>query len=133
MAPSDTALTLNCISTSSPVTNVIWRKDGYSLVNDSSYVMTQVLTNGITATYDNLLSIDAPPSELIGEYSCIVHDSLGRNSGTSNIQLNGKKESNQIQNTVTVRGIETRIYWGEGAKKSTVWSLISCKIIFSWL
>ena len=95
MTPSDTALTLNCISTGSPVTNVIWRKDGYSLVNDSSYVTTQVLTNGITATYDNLLSISAPPSELIGEYSCIVHDSLGRNSETSTIQLNGIKELSQ--------------------------------------
>lgn len=90
MIPSDAALTLNCISTGSPVTNAIWRKDGISLSNESSYVMTQILSNGTTATYDNFLSINSSPSEIIGVYSCIIHDSLGHNSRASSIQLSGK-------------------------------------------
>ena len=67
----------NCTSTGSPATNVIWRKNGASLVNDSSYVATQILRNGISATYDNILDIlNATPSELVGVYSCTVQDYL---------------------------------------------------------
>ncbi len=90
---SNTALTLNCTSTGSPAANVIWRKDGISLGNSSVIAVTQVLKNGISATYDNILDINASPSELIGTYSCIIHDSLGRNSQTSIIQVNGKHQS----------------------------------------
>lgn len=84
------ALALNCSSTGSPATNVIWRKDGASLPNNTIYTTTKVLTNGVTATYDNLLYISGTPSELVGLYSCIVHDSLGRNSEIATIQVNGE-------------------------------------------
>ena len=86
----DAALTLNCTSTGSPAQSVIWRKDGTGLTNDSSYMTTQILRNGVSATYDNLLAVSAAPSELVGVYSCTVQDSLGRNSLTSTIQVNGK-------------------------------------------
>ena len=89
MIPSDAALTLRCTSTHSPVANVIWRKDGTSLTNNSSYHMAQFLRNGVTATYDNFLSVNALPFELVGEYSCIVQDSLGHYSAASTVQVNG--------------------------------------------
>ena len=89
LTDSSSALTLNCISTSSPALSVVWLKDGASLDNTTSYSTTQVLRNGISATYDNILEIDAAPAELVGAYSCIVHDSLRRNSQTAAIQVNG--------------------------------------------
>lgn len=93
IVPSDAALTLNCSSTSSPAADVIWRKDGAGLANDSSIITTQILRNGASASYDNVLNVNAPPSELVGVYSCIVHDSLGRNSGASTIQVNGESSN----------------------------------------
>lgn len=93
LIPSDAALTLLCSSTTSPVANIVWRKDGTGLANESHYWTTQILTNGVTAAYNNFLSINASPSELVGEYSCIVRDSLGRHSETSTIQVNGTQSS----------------------------------------
>lgn len=86
---SDVALALNCTSTSSPAADIVWRKDGSGVTNDTFITTTQILRNGVSATYDNILTINAPPYELIGKYSCIVHDSLGRNSESSTIQVNG--------------------------------------------
>lgn len=86
---SDAAITLNCTSTGSPVQSVVWRKDGTSLANDSSYTTAKILRNGVSATYDNLLAVNAAPSALVGVYSCIIHDSLGRNSQTATIPVNG--------------------------------------------
>lgn len=94
MTPSDAALTLNCISTSSPAANVIWRKDGADLSNHTSITTTQILRSGVSATYDNILAINAPPYELVGVYSCIVHNSLGHNSETSTIQVHGRSANN---------------------------------------
>lgn len=84
-------LTLNCRTTGSPPLNTIWRKDDKSLVNISSYKSVQILRDGLTATYDNFLEVDAPPYQLSGNYSCIVHDSLGRNSDASTIEIRGRK------------------------------------------
>jgi hypothetical protein len=90
---SNASLALNCTSTGSPAANVIWRKDGASLFNNTTYEATEVLRDGITATYDNLLYVSGSPSELVGRYSCIVHDSFGRNSETATIQVNGEHVS----------------------------------------
>lgn len=86
---SNAALTLNCSSTGSPARNVIWRKDNIVLTNDSSYTTSQILRYGISATYDHFLDVHAAPVELVGVYSCVVHDSLGRNSQTSTIEVYG--------------------------------------------
>ena len=85
-----TSLTINCSSTGSPALNVIWTKDGTILANSTSYTTTQMLRDRISATYDNLLDVNAAPSELVGVFSCIVHDSLGRNSQEASVQVNGK-------------------------------------------
>ena len=86
---SAAALTLNCTSTRSPAMTVVWRKDGASLANSSSYMTTQILRDGVSATYDNILDINAAPSDVIGVYSCTVQDSLGRNSQTAIFQIDG--------------------------------------------
>ena len=86
---TNSPLSLNCTSTGSPALTVVWTKDGIVLPNTSSYTTTQALRNGTTASYDNLLDITGQYSELVGLYSCIVHDSLGHNSVPASLQVNG--------------------------------------------
>lgn len=90
---STSALTLNCTSTDSPAVTVVWRKDGLVLTNLSTYAASQIMRDGLSATYDNLLDIIAEPSELAGTYSCIIHDSLGHNSEVAAIQVKGREKS----------------------------------------
>ena len=88
---SNSALALNCTSTGSPARIVVWRKDRSFLTNFSTYTASQILRDGLSSTYDNLLEIKAEPSELAGTYSCIIHDSLGHNSEPAIIQVKGIK------------------------------------------
>lgn len=85
---SNSALTLNCTSTGSPALTVIWRKDG-DVINFSTYTTSQIMRDRLLSTYDNLLEIKAKPSEVIGIYSCTIHDSLGHNSEPATIQVEG--------------------------------------------
>ena len=89
VSDSNSALTLNCTSTGSPAITVVWRKDGHFLTNFSTYATSQIMRDGLSSTYDNLLDIKAEPSELAGTYSCIIHDSLGHNSELATIQVKG--------------------------------------------
>ena len=86
---TNSPLSLNCTSNGSPALTVVWTKDGTVLPNTLSYTTNQVLRNGTTASYDNLLDISGQYSELVGTYSCIIHDSLGRNSVPASLQVNG--------------------------------------------
>ena len=72
--------TLNCTSTDSPATTVIWTKDGSVLSADSGY---QVLRDGSTSTYDTLLTMDSSPDELVGTYTCSVLNSAGQSNAES--------------------------------------------------
>ena len=47
-------------------------------MENAVYRMTQILYSGITATYFNLLEVNAGPYAVIGDYSCEVSNSLGR-------------------------------------------------------
>ena len=87
---SNSPLALNCTSTGSPALTVVWTKDGSTLPNDLAYTTTQILRGGTTSTYDNLLEIGGYYSTIAGVYSCIIHDSLGRNSVPASLQVNGK-------------------------------------------
>ena len=69
---------------------VVWTKDGSTLPNDLVYTTTQTLRDGTTASYDNLLEVSGHYSAIVGVYSCIIHDSLGRNSAPASLQVNGK-------------------------------------------
>ena len=90
VASSSSAMTLNCTSTGSPAQSVVWRKDGSTVTLNSSFVVSQILRNGVSATYDNILAANATPSDLVGVYSCIIHDSLGRNSQPATMPINGR-------------------------------------------
>lgn len=62
------------------------------LSSNIMYTTTQILRDGITAKYDNLLNVDSTPSvsELLGTYSCIVQDSLRHRSEPASLQVNGR-------------------------------------------
>ena len=55
----------------------MWTKDGVGVQYDSIYTRHQYLLNGSDAKYHSFLSASAAPENLIGEYACIVRDSLG--------------------------------------------------------
>ena len=71
---NSSVFTLNCTSTDSPATTVIWTKDSELL---SDYPLYQMLRDGVAATYDNLIEINAGLDELVGAYSCSVLNSAG--------------------------------------------------------
>ena len=79
--------TLKCTSTGSPATAVTWTKDGVLLTNSEVIHMSQLLTDGTTATYSNLLSFDALPSMVVGLYSCTVDNDFG--AATQTITFTG--------------------------------------------
>ena len=56
---------------------VTWTKDGVVLTAGSTYRMTQLLHDGVRATYFNLLEVNAGPYAVTGDYSCEVSNSLG--------------------------------------------------------
>ena len=61
------------------------------MIEDNVYTITQILTNGTTATYDHLLTSNAELShQLSGTYGCIVRDSLGHNSAHEVMDIQGE-------------------------------------------
>lgn len=79
-----TVFTLNCTSINSPATTVIWTKDREVVSDEESY---QILRDGLTATFDNILVVNSTPDELMGTYSCSVLNSAGQsNVETLNVQ-----------------------------------------------
>ena len=84
--------TLNCISTGSPATTVMWTKDDITLNNNAGYQMSQILTDGTTSTYLNLLYISLDPDDLTGLYSCRVMNQIGFSSSETYL-IQGKTMS----------------------------------------
>lgn len=75
---NDTSVfTLNCSSTYSPATRVIWTKDSEVL---PEYVTYQIMRDGLTTAYDTLLDIQADVDGLIGTYTCMVINSAGHSN-----------------------------------------------------
>ena len=68
--------TLNCTTSGSPPTTVTWLKDGSTLTNDETFQTTQILRNGTTSTYDNLLMVVSGPIGVIGTYVCRVSNDI---------------------------------------------------------
>lgn len=79
------AFTLNCTSTGSPATTVVWTKDSQVLSRVEDFVATQILRDGVNATYDNLLTIHSGPTNLTGVYDCTVINSVGSSTRTTSI------------------------------------------------
>lgn len=83
------AFTLNCTSTGSPATTVVWTKDSHVLSQVEDSVATQILRDGVNATYDNLLTVHSGPANLTGVYGCTVINSVG-SSTTRTTSILGK-------------------------------------------
>jgi hypothetical protein len=48
--------------------------------------MSQILQNGATATYFNLLEVNSGPYAITGEYSCQVSNTLGTDIRNTTIE-----------------------------------------------
>ena len=72
-----TSFTLNCTSTGSPASTVMWTKDGTLLQISHSYQTTQIMADGDSATYYNLLTVFSEPEYLLGTYGCSVLNTVG--------------------------------------------------------
>ena len=72
--------TLTCVSTGSPATTVSWMRDGQPLIiDDSTYHLTQTITDRSSSTYSNVLTV-SDPSGVAGTYNCTVTNDLGSDS-----------------------------------------------------
>lgn len=79
---------LNCTSSGSPATYVMWRKDGVILSESTTYRMSQIFYSGTASTYFSLLEVTAGPYAVTGDYSCEVSNSGG--NATRNVTFRGK-------------------------------------------
>ena len=61
--------TLTCVSTGGPATTVTWTRDGAILSNDANYVFAKTVTDQLTATYNNVLTVTGREP---GNYTCSV-------------------------------------------------------------
>ena len=61
--------TLNCVSTGGPATTVTWTQDGAILSNDANHAFTKTVTDQLTATYSNVLTVTGREP---GSYTCSV-------------------------------------------------------------
>ncbi len=57
-------------------TSVTWSKDGTTVSNGGTFSTKQVLTDGTTSMYDNILMINAEPKDLDGTYICTVANAV---------------------------------------------------------
>ena len=71
--------TLNCSSSSSAATEVMWTEDGQLInVDGQIYDTFQILREGTTSSYDNLLVVRiSDVNEHSGQYGCTVRNSFG--------------------------------------------------------
>ena len=81
--------TIICTSTGGPATSVTWTKDTIPLkVDGTTYQHSQIITDTVTATYENRLTILGDDEEdAYGIYVCTVSNSMG--SDTSEIKISG--------------------------------------------
>lgn len=73
-------MSLICISTGGPATNVTWTRNETLLYeNDPRYQQTQTIVDTSTSTYDNILH-SQNLSDLVGSFDCTVQNSRGSDS-----------------------------------------------------
>ncbi len=80
---------LNCTTSSSPSTQVIWRKDGQQIQLSDGYKTSQYLLDRVSSSYMSTLSMDGVLDDVVGEYSCTVTNTLGT-SNTRNVTVECK-------------------------------------------
>ena len=79
-------LEVNCTSTGSVASNVIWMKDGEIMDIDGARILSvQKVTDRIASTYNNILTFYDEPVVTAGNYCCNVSNSLGSSSQCVNV------------------------------------------------
>ena len=81
--------TLTCTSTGGPATTVSWRRDGTMLSDDSNHDIMSQVTDPVTATYTNTLTVTG---RLAGQYECSVLNSRTPSGSTRNLRLGKASE-----------------------------------------
>ena len=62
-------MTVTCTSTGWPATQVTWIKDDDILTSDSTYSMSQTITDRTESTYENVLNVmGSSQDDLLGTY-----------------------------------------------------------------
>ena len=86
-----TSTTLTCISTGGLATNVTWARNDALIISDSA--QQQVVVDGATGTYHNLLTINSTEiRDYSGNFTCTVSNNRGT-SNTSSVDLSGEKDT----------------------------------------
>lgn len=80
---------LNCSSSGSPATSVVWKRDGNVVTLNISYVATQFLRNSERATFDNTLLVQLSIADILGNYTCVVQNKISPASSTT-IDIEGQ-------------------------------------------
>ena len=81
--------TITCTTSGGPATDVTWFKDSEKIIMTSSgglYEHSQVITNKISATYENRLRIIDKSSKVAGTYTCEVSNPSGSTNESLCIQ-----------------------------------------------
>jgi hypothetical protein len=87
---SNSILSLTFQTRTAPPTDVILQRNGLNLTIDGSTIqMTQTITNRYNSYYNNILSINDDPDNVIGNYTIVVGNSVGQvTSNTISIEGN---------------------------------------------
>ena len=80
--------TLTCTSTGGPATTVSWRRDGTVLSDDNNHDIMSQVTDPVTATYTNTLTVTG---RLAGQYECNASNSRTPSGSTRNLTVVGKE------------------------------------------
>ena len=84
--------TITCTSTGGPATHVSWYKDNAQINMASNeggiYEHSQIITDTVSATYENRLRIVDKSSETAGTYTCEVRNPRG--SRNESLYIQGK-------------------------------------------
>ena len=87
---SASSSTLTCTSTGSPATTVLWTRNGQPVsIDETTYKLTQTVTDRAASTYENVLTINQPLNNIHGSnFTCTVSNTLGSNTSNS-LQVTG--------------------------------------------
>ena len=79
--------TLTCVSTRGPATTVTWTRDGAAVSNDTNHVFTKTVTDQLTATYSNVLTVTGREP---GNYTCSVANARTAPPATASLTVAGE-------------------------------------------
>ena len=85
-----TMQSLICISIDGPATDVTWKQNGVTLSTQGiTYTQVQQITNMTESIYISILEIRGiVPSEVAGNYSCLISNLRG--SDEQNLEIKGE-------------------------------------------